>query len=94
MRSGDGHGGSGAAHRTKQKICVKSQTFLKINVFPRDLFKIFRVQHTSIQLNLRIEASKFMLPSKYYLYFKASSQHVVIFLFDTILQKNLLKLVN
>ena len=100
MRSGDGHGGSGAAHRTKQKICVKSQIFYNNNVplgpfatlSPR--FKIFRVQHIGIPVNPRIEASKFMLPSKYYLYFKASSQHVVIFLFDTILQKNLLKLVN
>lgn len=63
VRSGDGHGGSGAAHRTKQKICVKSQIFYNNNVplgpfatlSPR--FKIFRVQHIGIPVNPRIEAS-------------------------------------
>ena len=37
VRSDDGHSGSGAAHRTKQKNCVKSQIFPKNNVSLRTI---------------------------------------------------------
>ena len=107
VRSGDGHGGSGAAHRTKQKICVKSQIFPKNNVSlgrfttlsPRFVQNVWSPAYTSESED--IDASNLCYLQRilaicsdipFNEFFDAHS--IFCGFFDKILQKNLKKLVN